>query len=701
MEDALKALNQYYGYDTFRGGQAKVIELVLNRQDVLTIMPTGSGKSVCYQIPALLADGITVVISPLISLMKDQVDSLTQTGIQGTYLNSTLSRKEEMDRLNKLEKGEFKLVYVAPERLRHPDFMRVIQSQTLSIVAIDEAHCLSEWGHDFRPSYREIPAWLDMIDQKPTILALTATATDQVAADLSEHLFIPTENIISTGYKRENLSLGVLKGVDRRSFIQQYLLQQKNQSGIIYATTRKEVEGLYEYLHKQGHAVAYYHGGLSEGERSAQQEAFIYDHKPLMIATNAFGMGVDKSNVRFIIHYQIPRTIEAYYQEAGRAGRDGEKSECLLLFSAQDIRTQQFLIEQSEASEVRKRQEYENLQKMISYCHTQKCLQNYILEYFGEHASEPCNRCSHCLNEYDVIDRTVDAQKVFSCVKRVRERFGKTVIAQVLVGSSNQKLKQLGLDRLPTYGIMKHLTAKDVSAFIDFLSAEQYLTPTNSGFPTLQLTNEALLVLKGEKQVLQQQVKVQETFNTDDEVFEQLRTRRKSIADEEGIAPYLVFSDKTLKHMSHAIPMNFDEMAQIHGVGSLKLERYGEQFLEVLQPYKDRAKKHPFEQGVKVTHQAGSSRKYTYQDTVNAFKEGKNISEIAKAQNLREQTIQTHLIKALRHGEIDSLVEYVDDWKVGEIERVVDEIGDERLKPIKEQLDEQISYQDIRFVLGK
>ncbi|WP_413381181.1 DNA helicase RecQ [Alkalihalobacillus sp. 1P02AB] len=698
MKEARLVLKDVYGYSDFRLGQKQVIEQVLQGEDTLAIMPTGSGKSLCYQIPALISEGITLVISPLISLMKDQVDALAQLGVKGTYINSTLTKKEEMNRLENLSAGVYNLVYVAPERLHHPSFMNIIKKIEISNVAIDEAHCLSEWGHDFRPSYMQIPNWLSTLTNRPTVLALTATATDEVKEDLRKHLQIPASNVVSTGYKRENLSLTLFKGVDRPYYLKQLLNQKQGQSGIIYATTRKEVESLYHTILKLGFSVTYYHGGLSEGIRQENQEAFINDQKSLMVATNAFGMGVDKSNVRFIIHYQLPRTIEAYYQEAGRAGRDGEESECILFFSPQDIRTQQFLIEQSEASEERKEQEYGNLQKMVSYCHTELCLQSYILRYFGDEEVSNCGKCNNCLNENEQIERTTEAQKVFSCIKRVRERFGKTIIAQILVGSSNQKLRQFQLEQLPTYGLMKEWTMKEVASFIDYLSAEQYIKPTNSGYPTLQLTNKAVNVLKGEEKVYQRIVKIKREVKSDDEVFEALRNKRKELADKQGVAPYLVFSDKTLKQMSQVIPVTEEEMSQISGVGTMKLEQYGQAFIDVLLQYQERK----VSDVNHVGEPSSQSRKsWNYLQSVEAFLDGKTVKEMAKEQNLTERTIQSHLIKGLHNGEIDTLEKYVDPWKVEQIKQVVKVVGTEKLKPIKEQVDETISYQEIRFVIGK
>ncbi|MFC0472821.1 DNA helicase RecQ [Halalkalibacter kiskunsagensis] len=698
-EEKLKAI---YGYDCFRKGQQAIIEKVLDGIDTIGIMPTGGGKSLCYQIPALLLPGVTLVISPLISLMKDQVDALNELNIPATYLNSTLRSDEESIRHSRIKEGYYKLVYVAPERLNHPSFQQLLKHITLSLVAIDEAHCMSQWGHDFRPSYLSISSWLEEIPQQVTVLALTATATTQVCQDLQQFLQIEEQNVISTGFERSNLTFQVKKGVNKKKFMASFLASRKNESGIIYASTRKEVEQIYHELSSVGFDVTPYHGGMNEQERSKGQEAFIHDEAKIIVATNAFGMGIDKSNVRFVLHYNLPRTIEAYYQEAGRAGRDGEDSECVLLFSPQDVRTQTFLIEQSDRTNDRQEMEYKKLQQMTAFCHTERCLQQYILHYFGEDTSKTCGKCSNCVQTGEKVDRTKEAQMVFSCVKRVRERFGKTIIAQILVGSTNQKLKQLNLTSVTTYGLMSDWTQKDVAELIDILMAEEYITPTGTSYPTIQLTEKAVQVLKGEVRVQITESLAPVQPEEQDDVFEVLRKLRKQLSTENNLPPYMIFSDKTLKEMSRYIPVTSEEFSSISGVGEQKREKYGEVFLEVLKQFENRK---PAEREMAmpeaISKRSAPSKKGQYLETAKRFKNGETIAELVEALGLTDQTIVKHLLRAEQEGVELNLKQYVEDDKQKLIIQAAEEVGTERLKPIKELLPEHITYHDIRFTLGK
>ncbi|MCX4003171.1 DNA helicase RecQ [Enterococcus faecium] len=577
MNDLLK---QYFGYDEFRPGQKEIIQKVIDQENVLGIMPTGSGKSICYQLPALLLDGLTVVVSPLISLMKDQVDAANQLGIPATFINSSLDGYETARRFQEIDRQQYRLLYIAPERFIMPDFIQAMKRWNVRMIAIDEAHCISQWGHDFRPSYLQMANQLDQLPNRPVIVALTATATVQVAADIKRLLKIPENNHIQTGFERENLRFQVIKDQKKEQYLIEYLKINKNQSGIIYAATRKEVDRLYHLLKKIDFSVGRYHGGLNENERTEMQEAFLYDRLQLIVATNAFGMGINKSNVRFVIHYQIPGSLEAYYQEAGRAGRDGLSSEAILLFSPQDIQVQKFFIQQSQREEGQKQKEYEKLKAMTEYVYIESCLQQYILNYFGE-TSSPCNRCGNCLDDREIVEVTTEAQMVLSCLKRMGENYGKQMLMKVLAGSKEQKLQALGFGHLSTYGLMKNQSQKETMQLIEYLISNGYLLTINGEYPVLKVTERGIQVLKGQESVYRKEPKkVQQLSDEEtDTLFEVLRELRTDLASEAGVPPYVVFSDSTLKEMSRIRPSSRLEMLQIKGVGQSKLDKYGEAFL--------------------------------------------------------------------------------------------------------------------------
>ena len=577
MNDLLK---QYFGYDKFRPGQKEIIQKVIDQENVLGIMPTGSGKSICYQLPSLLLDGLTVVVSPLISLMKDQVDAANQLGIPATFINSSLDGYETARRFQEIDRQQYRLLYIAPERFIMPDFIQAMNRWNVCMIAIDEAHCISQWGHDFRPSYLQMAKQLDQLPNRPVIVALTATATIQVAADIKRLLKIPDGNHIQTGFERENLRFQVVKDQKKEQYLVEYLKINKNQSGIIYAATRKEVDRIYHLLKKFGFSIGRYHGGLNENERTAMQEAFLYDRLQLIVATNAFGMGINKSNVRFVIHYQIPGSLEAYYQEAGRAGRDGLSSEAILLFAPQDTQVQKFFIQQSQREEEQKQKEYEKLKAMTEYAYIESCLQQYILNYFGE-TSSPCNRCGNCLDDREIVEVTTQAQMVLSCLKRMGENYGKQMLMKVLAGSKEQKLRALGFERLSTYGLMKNQSQKETMQLIEYLISNGYLLTVNGEYPILKVTERGIQVLKGQEAVYRKEPKkVQQLSDEEtDTLFEVLRELRTDLASEAGVPPYVVFSDSTLKEMSRIRPSSRLEMLQIKGVGQSKLDKYGEAFL--------------------------------------------------------------------------------------------------------------------------
>lgn len=576
-------LKKYFGYDEFRPGQREIIQKVMEHEDVLGIMPTGSGKSVCYQLPALMLDGLTIVVSPLISLMKDQVDAANQLGIAATFINSSLNGYETARRFQELEQREIQLLYVAPERFIMPDFIRSMQHWNVQLLAIDEAHCISQWGHDFRPSYLQMAEKLNELIQRPIIVALTATATIAVAEDIKRLLKIPIKNHIQTGFARENLRLQVIKDQKKEQYLVEYLRMNQKQSGIIYAATRKEVDRIYHLLKKFGFNAGRYHGGMSERERTEMQEAFLYDRVELLVATNAFGMGINKSNIRFVIHYQIPGSLEAYYQEAGRAGRDGLLSDAILLLAPQDIQIQKFFIQQSQREDSQKQKEYEKLKAMTEYVYIEDCLQQYILAYFGEDGV-PCERCGNCLDDRELIDVTKETQMVLSCIKRMGENYGKQMLMKVLAGSKEQKVKNFGFDRLSTYGLLKKYAQKDILQLIEFLISGGYLLSVSGEYPVLKVTESGIAVLTGKKQVFKKEPKkvVQLSDEAADSLFEALRELRTDLASEAGVPPYVVFSDSTLKEMSQQRPQNRLAFLQIKGVGQSKLDKYGEAFLAVI-----------------------------------------------------------------------------------------------------------------------
>lgn len=598
MEQARFYLQKYYGYPDFREGQRRIVESVLAGADTLGIMPTGGGKSVCYQIPALMFSGLTLVVSPLISLMKDQVDALTAMGIPAAYINSTLSGKEVNEVIRAARRSQIKLLYVAPERLELDWFREEMKQLQISCVAVDEAHCVSQWGHDFRTSYLAVSPFVDELPVRPIVAAFTATATPQVMDDMTSLLRLSQPSIFVTGLGRDNLAMSVLRGENKREFILNYAHTHAHQPGIIYAATRKDVDDLYQRLNDSGVPTGRYHAGLADQEREKSQESFLYDDIRVMVATNAFGMGIDKSNVRYVIHYNMPKNMEAYVQEAGRAGRDGDPSECILLFSAQDIMTQKFLIEQNPQDESRKHNEYRKLQQMVQYCYSTSCLKWAMLDYFGEsHDNKPCGICSSCRDERELVDRTRDAQIVFSCIHRMRERFGVALIAAVLKGSRNKKVLQYGFDQLPTYAMLRALTEKQISELINLFIAEGYLRLSEGQYPIVQLEPLAVDVLKGNHIVMMRapeaeknvsDSKRKKSYDTgpsavNETVFEQLRLIRRELAERDRVPSYIIFNDATLREMSVICPTSEVAMLKIKGVGEVKFRKYGKPFLDFFQ----------------------------------------------------------------------------------------------------------------------
>lgn len=585
LNKARQILQKFYGYEDFRPGQKKVVESLLNRNDTVAIMPTGAGKSICFQIPALLFEGVTLVISPLISLMKDQVDSLRQLGIAAVYINSSVSKAQLYKDLQDISAGFYKIIYIAPERVTSEYLPDGFKNLNISMVAVDEAHCLSQWGHDFRPSYRNILNFTNSLRIKPIISAFTATATPEVKTDIINLLGLKQPNVFVTGFDRPNLYFSVLRGEVKDKFVIDYVKKHQDEAGIIYVGTRKDVDALQVLLEIKGIKAGRYHAGMTDEERNQMQEDFLYDNLSVMVATNAFGMGIDKPNVRYVIHYNMPKNMEAYYQEAGRAGRDGLSGNCILLYSPQDTQLQKFLISKSTESEIRQQLEYKRLQSMVDYCHTPQCLRAFILHYFGEFdVEEHCDNCSNCKLEGELIDITIDAQKVLSCVYRMHERFGVKMIAEVLKGSKSAKVRQFNFERLSTYGLMKERKLKDISDLILRLSAMQYLDITESQYPVVTLNELSWQVLRGQKKVWQKMVIVKKA-KAKGELFEALRSLRKELATKEKLPPYMIFSDGTLTQMATDKPTDLELMKNIRGVGEFKLQKYGEEFLTVIKSY--------------------------------------------------------------------------------------------------------------------
>lgn len=713
MNNIIEILNKYYGYKSFRKGQEEIINNIINGNDVLAIMPTGGGKSICYQVPAIAMDGLTIVISPLISLMKDQVDSLNSLGIDSVYINSSLSNIEIQEVYFRLNTGDIKILYVAPERLEGVEFLNIIKSLKVSQIAVDEAHCVSQWGHDFRSSYKRIYNFIEALPKRPVVTAFTATATKEVREDILESLKLRDAKIFISGFDRENLKITVERGISKNIYILDYIEENKGESGLIYCSTRKEVDKLCDLLKANGINALSYHAGLSDMERKKNQEDFIYDKVDVMIATNAFGMGIDKPNIRYVIHYNMPKNIEGYYQEIGRAGRDGEKSECILLFSPGDVQTQKYIIETGTTNPFRKRNELEKLQSMIDLVYSNGCYKKYILNYFGEEREEDCNNCSNCLFDGELIDKTIDAQKVISCVYRMKRPFGIGVIVEVLRGSKNKKLIEQGLDKLTTYGIVKDYTKDELKDFINTLISHGYIN-YGGEFPVVTPNKNSLKVVKGEEKVYFKEARKVKKITTDNDLFGLLRGLRMYLAGEEGIPPYMVFGDNTLKEMSTRMPLTKEQLLDISGVGEKKVEKYGEKFIEKIKEYVDEKNikvDFKFENDIKLPKATEKKKRRTtekeksYEISIRMLREGKSLKEVSKERGSTIGTISTHIQTFLGEGKnIDFNISFeglFTDEEEKEILEAGEKVGFSKLTPIKDIVNKDISYDKIKLVILK
>lgn len=606
MNDLRAVLKQYFGYDSFRPGQKEVIETLLSGRDCLAIMPTGAGKSICYQLPALLLPGLTLVISPLISLMKDQVDGLLAQQIPAVCINSQCSFAEVKQHFSAIRAGKVKLVYVSPERLENAFFTGFMKSMPLSMVVVDEAHCVSQWGHDFRPSYCGIKDWVASLPQRPVMGAFTATATEKVKRDMMSLLGLEKERIFIGGFDRPNLYFRVVHTSHKLAFTLGYVKKHAADSGIIYTATRKETDKVYEELCRYGIRAGRYHAGLSDDVRRQVQEDFTYDKLQVIVATNAFGMGIDKSNVRYVLHYQMPKNIESYYQEAGRAGRDGAPGECVLLFSRQDIMIQKFLINQSVSDAAQKRIDFQLLDAMVRYCEGKGCLRHYILTYFGEKpAWERCEKCGNCDREMVEEDTTQEVRSICLCVDELKGHFGLTLVSEVLKGSQSVKVRKYGFERKSSFGLLQDFSLPEIKDSVRQCIDDGYLAQSTGQYPIVSLTAKGRDVLAGQEKVIQtrqvrgeeelpelpKQQKKRHSQGLDEEalrpLFDELRAVRLELAQDAHIPPFVIFSDATLWDMAAAKPKTLEALREIKGVGNFKLHKYGQDFLTAIHSYID------------------------------------------------------------------------------------------------------------------
>ena len=707
MERAKEILHKYYGYERFKPIQEKAIQSILEGRDTFVIMPTGGGKSLCYQIPAMIFPGLTVVISPLISLMKDQVDGLATMGIEGAFINSTLSMQEYQEVKQQLLARNIDILYVAPERLAAPDFLYLMDRLDVSFIAIDEAHCVSQWGHDFRPSYRQIDNFIARFPQRPVVAAFTATATPVVRQDIIAQMQLQRPNIYRASFNRANLELLVSQEGNKEEILLNFLQQHRGEAGIIYCATRKEVERLWSSLEAKGWSTSKYHGGLSDEERKQSQEDFVYDRSNIMIATNAFGMGINKSNVRYVVHQQMPKNIESYYQEIGRAGRDGLPSVCLLLFSAADIHINKFLIEQSIEDEERRQQEYAKLQKMIDYARCTTCLRQYILQYFGEEGKENCQNCSNCNFKGTLEDRTAVSMPIFSFIQQLYREIGVGSLVDGLKGAKTQKVRQLHLENNSYYAALHQMKKEDIKQLIYTLIGHHYLVISEGEYPLVQLTSLAEKVLDGEERVwLKSTENIVKQQIQDNDLLEKLKILRLAQAIKAHIPSYMVFSDATLQDMCRKQPLTLEEMLQVSGVGERKCEQYGELFLQEILIWRQEqglsnlpqprisSEKNP---SAAPRRKAGDSARVT----LSLLQQGQTVQEVAEERGIALTTVLGH---------IETLIEQYDfpiNWGglydeslAGEMKIIIADTGYTSLRLIRELLkDPETPYDMMKIAI--
>lgn len=715
-------LKKHFGYETFKKGQNQIIDHIMTGKDVLGIMPTGGGKSLCYQLPALMMQGLTIVVSPLIALMKDQVDGLVENGISATYINSSLTAAENRERLQGIKSGQYQLVYVAPERLLTDQFISLCQGVEIAFVAVDEAHCISQWGHDFRPSYRDIPEYIARLPKRPTVAAFTATATKYVVEEIKTLLGLRAPFELTTGFDRPNLHYRVVKPTDKYSYVRDYLKNAfKEGSGVIYCATRKSVESLSQKLKSQGFSVAPYHAGMDNESRSRVQEAFMMDQASVIVATNAFGMGIDKPDVRFVIHYNMPKNMEAYYQEAGRAGRDGKASDCILLYSPADIVKQKLMMAQNASSPERDQMQLENLQILVNYCHTNDCLRREIIRYFGE-PTELCNcgNCGNCQEGSEFVDMTVASQKVLSCIYRTEQRFGVNTIIQVLRGSKNKKLMDWKLDQVSTYGIITDLSEGALRELIMNLIARGFVSMTADQFPVLKLHPSSKQVLKGEVVVsirkehmeISDKKKAKKGKVTGEQVdlglLGLLQEKRKAIATEKHVPLYVVFANTALEEMAQLMPTTKEGFLQVKGVGEKKYDSYGEGFMSVIKAYQaEKGIIQPVEKKAVRTESKEKPKppaepaKDRYALTLEAYQEGLTLPQLSERRELTETTIVAHLKRLTDTGHTIDWTRFISKEIEEQIANAVKSVGAASIKAIKSELPEMITYADINLFLAK